>query len=154
MRRQDKEIKDKDIIETILLKSDICRIGISDADTPYIVPLNYGYSEGNIYFHSASRGRKMELLRRNNRVSFEIEFESQIIKGDKPCNWSAKYRSLMGTGRIEIIENPDEIRRGLDIIMKHHGSLQNTYDEEYLRRIVILKLIIENISGKQSGEWA
>jgi hypothetical protein len=115
--------------------------------------LNYGYSEGKLYFHSAAQGRKINLLRTNNKVSFEIEYANEIIKGDKPCNWTSKYRSLMGTGFIEIIDDLQGIRNGLDIIMTHHGSSRNNYDEKYLSRIVILRLNIEKLTGKQSGEW-
>jgi nitroimidazol reductase NimA-like FMN-containing flavoprotein (pyridoxamine 5'-phosphate oxidase superfamily) len=153
MRRSDKEIIDKRTFEEILSKAEICRIGIIDDGIPYIVPLNYGYCGGKLYFHSARQGRKMELLRKNNRVSFEIEYLSEIIKGDIPCNWTTRYRSLMGTGYIEISENETEIREGLDIIMAHYGDHQSTYDESFLKRIVILTLTIEKISGKQSGEW-
>lgn len=153
MRRGEKEILDKSIIESILTKSEICRIGIQDIDSPYIVPLNYGYDSGKIYFHSASQGRKIELLRKNNKVSFEIEFSSEIIKGSNPCSWTAKYRSLMGTGTIDIISDADGIRRGLDLIMNHYGSNEGTYEEGYLGRIVILQLNIDTITGKQSGEW-
>jgi nitroimidazol reductase NimA-like FMN-containing flavoprotein (pyridoxamine 5'-phosphate oxidase superfamily) len=153
MRRTDKEITDQKIIVDILSKSEICRIGISDNDTPYIVPLNYGYLDGILYFHSASQGKKVELLRKNSRVSFEIEYASEIIKGDQPCNWTTRYRSLMGSGNIEIVNDNEGIRNGLDVIMAHYGSNVNAYDEAYLKRIVILKLNIENISAKQSGEW-
>jgi len=153
MRRQDKEITDKAIIEEILTKSGICRIAIQDDDIPYLVPLNYGYYNGALYFHSASRGRKIELLKRNNRVAFEIEFAGEIIKDDMPCKWSSRYRSVMGTGTIEILADAKQIRDGLDIIMTHYGHAQNTYDEAYFSMIVILKLNIKNISGKQSGEW-
>jgi hypothetical protein len=153
MRRSDKEITDKNIIETILAKSEICRIGISDVETPYIVPLNYGFSDGSLYFHSSSRGRKIDLLRLNNHVFFEIEYASEILKGDSPCAWTTKYRSVMGSGKMEIIDDPQGIRNGLDIIMAHYGSIDNTYDEAYLQRIVILKLNIEKLTAKQSGEW-
>lgn len=153
MRRSEKEITDKSIIESILLKSEICRLGIMDSVTPYIVPLNYGYSDGKLYFHSAVGGKKIELLKQNNRVSFEIEFASEIIKGDMPCNWTARYRSVMGTGVTEIIHDEQEIINGLNIIMSHYGNNQKSYDSAYLKRIVIIKLTIESLSGKQSGEW-
>ena len=59
----------------------------------------------------------------------------------------------MGTGTIEILRDVKQLRHGLDIIMSHYGHSQNTYDEANLSRIVILKLTIESVSGKQSGEW-
>ena len=153
MRRKDKEITDKGIIEEILSNSDICRIAINDENVPYLVPLNYGYYNGALYFHSASQGRKIDLLKKNNRVAFEIEFSGEIIKDSMPCKWTSKYRSVMGSGTIEIFHDEKLIRDGLNIIMSHYGHTQNTYDEAYFARIVILKLTIENITGKQSGDW-
>ncbi len=151
MRRSDKEISDKRIIEEVFEKSEICRLGIADEGVPYIVPLNYGYSDGKLYFHTARQGRKIELLCKNNRVAFEIEYLNEIVKGDMPCNWTARYRSLMGTGNVEIIEDENQIRDGLNIIMSHYGSTENTYNEANLKRIFILKLTIESVTGKQSG---
>ena len=153
MRRKDKEITDNKIIEEILSGSEICRIAIADVDTPYIVPLNYGYRNGYLYFHTASQGRKIDLLKRNNRVAFEIEFSSEITRDDLPCKWTTRYRSLIGAGTVEIIEEINLIKEGLDIIMTHYGHQQKNYEEAYLKRIVILRLSIDRISGKQSGDW-
>lgn len=153
MRRSDKEITDKGIIESILMKSEICRLGIMDSVTPYIVPLNYGYADGKLYFHSSKEGKKIELLKQNSKVAFEIEISGELIRGDMPCNWTARYRSVMGTGIAEIVHEEQEIINGLNIIMSHYGNNQKSYDNAYLKRIVIIKLTIENLSGKQSGEW-
>ena len=153
MRRKDKEITDNRIIEEILSKSGICRIAIMDKDAPYIVPLNYGYRDNYIYFHSASHGRKIELLKVNNKVCFEIEYSHEIIIKEFSCEWTSKYRSVIGYGTIEMVSDKAEIKSGLDIIMAHYGRIENTYEEKNLQRIVLLKLKIDSISGKQSGDW-
>lgn len=154
MRRKDKEITDKSVINEILKKSQICRIAINDGDFPYIIPFNYGYRNDCIYFHSAKEGRKIELLRKNNKVSFEIEFMSEVIKHEQSCKWTSKYRSIMGTGTIEIITDFEEKKKGLDAIMQHYGNLDNSYNEQHVNNILILKLSIISISGKQSGDWS
>jgi uncharacterized protein len=154
MRRKDKEIRDKEIIEQLLKGSAICRIAMIDGDKPYMVPLNYGYAGNALYFHSASAGKKIELLRKNNRVCFEIEYHSEIIRDEIPCEWTAKYRSLIGYGKIEFITGHEEKKKGLDIIMYHYGKTGvNDYKDGQIENIVILKLAIEEISGKQSGNW-
>jgi nitroimidazol reductase NimA-like FMN-containing flavoprotein (pyridoxamine 5'-phosphate oxidase superfamily) len=76
-----------------------------DNDIPYIVPLNYGYFENAIYFHSAPLGRKIDILKRNNKVCFEIEYASELIKRELACDWGTKYRSLIAYGTIEIISD-------------------------------------------------
>lgn len=154
MRRKKQEITDKKIIEDILSKSFICRLGLIDGDRTYIVPVNYGYSDNAIYIHSASEGKKIELLKMNNNVCFEIEYHSEIIKKEKACDWNTKYRSVIGYGHIEIITDEEEKKKGLDFIMMQHGSnANNIYKNSSLKNMVILKLNIEEITGKQSGEW-
>ena len=154
MRRKDKEIKDKEIIKQLLSGSDICRIAMIDGDRPYIVPLNYGYEGSALYFHSAISGKKIDILKQNNRVCFEIEYHSEIIRDEIPCEWTAKYRSLIGYGTIEFINGHEEKKKSLDVIMTHYGKKgTNTYKDNNIENIIILKLNIEEISGKQSGNW-
>jgi uncharacterized protein len=154
MRRKDKEISDRNIIERLLHGSYICRIAMIDGNRPYIVPLNYGYSGNALYIHSAKAGRKMEILKLNNRVCFEIEYHTEIVRNEIPCEWTAKYRSLIGYGTIEFITGHEEKKQGLDVIMAHYGkSGENIYKDNHIENIVILKLNIEEISGKQSGDW-
>jgi uncharacterized protein len=153
MRRKDKEITDPAIVREILEKSFICRIGLLDGDRPYIVPMNYGFSEGVLFFHSARVGKKIELISKNNRVCFEIEYAAEVIRNDQSCAWSTRYRSVIGYGILEIITDAEEKKKGLDVIMAHNGKRDNHYHEPYVARIVILKLTIDQISGKQSGDW-
>jgi nitroimidazol reductase NimA-like FMN-containing flavoprotein (pyridoxamine 5'-phosphate oxidase superfamily) len=154
MRRKDKEISDKNIIDEIIRNSNICRIAMIDNGLPYLLPLNYGYFDGNLYFHSALSGRKIDILKQNNYVCFEIEGHTEIITGEKACDWTTKYRSVVGYGHIEFETDIEDKRKGLDIIMKAHGKLdENIYSESSLKPMLILKLKIESVSGKQSGDW-
>ena len=154
MRKHDKEIKGKGIIREILEQSAICRIGLVDNSEAYIVPVNFAYKNGIIYIHSAPSGRKIELIKRNNRVSFEIEYSSEIIKGESPCKWTTRYRSLMGKGAIVVENNPESKKVGLDLIMVKYGAeMELNYNEKDLSGMIIFKLIIESITGKQSGIW-
>jgi nitroimidazol reductase NimA-like FMN-containing flavoprotein (pyridoxamine 5'-phosphate oxidase superfamily) len=154
MRRKDKEIKDKKIIEQLLSGSDICRIAMIDGNRPYVVPLNYGYDGNALYFHSASSGKKIDILKQNSRVCFEIEYYNEIIRDEIPCEWTTKYRSLIGYGTVEFITVHEEKKKGLDLIMAHYGKTgANAYKDNHIENILILKLTIEEISGKQSGDW-
>ena len=151
MRKKEKEITDRNVIDLILTKSEICRIAMIDGDKPYIVPLNYGYFENAIYIHSSPLGKKMELLKLNKNVCFEIEYHSEIIKNESPCEWGSEYRSVIGYGHVEIITDSEEKRRGLDIIMNHYGKPgKSVYKNSQVDSIVILKLNIEQLTGKQN----
>ena len=76
MRRKDREIDNTEEIESIIQDADVCRIAFSDENTSYIVALNFGYKKGNpskLYFHSARTGRKIDLIKKNNFVCFQMD---------------------------------------------------------------------------------
>ncbi|WP_430816987.1 pyridoxamine 5'-phosphate oxidase family protein [Carboxylicivirga sp. RSCT41] len=154
MRRKEREIKDAVIVHQILSESSICRLAIYDDPFPYIVPMNYGYEDGAIYFHCATDGRKLDLLRKNNKVGFEIEYDSEVLKGAVSCQWTTRYRSVIGTGEVEIIEDTDAKIAGMDAIMKQHGKTDNEYIPKVMAKALILKLSIKSFTAKQAGDWA
>jgi nitroimidazol reductase NimA-like FMN-containing flavoprotein (pyridoxamine 5'-phosphate oxidase superfamily) len=154
MRRKDKEITDEAVIREILEKSSFCRIALLDGDLPYIVPMNYGFSGGALFFHTARVGKKTALIQQNKRVCFEIEYAAEVIRHEQSCSWSTRYRSVIGYGTLEIITDAEEKKKGLDAIMAHYGKKDNNqYHDPYVARIFVLKLTIDQISGKQSGDW-
>jgi len=154
MRRKEKEITDKSLIEKILKESDLCRIAMVDGSEPYIVPLNYGYADGIIYAHSASAGRKIEILKANDRVCFEIEHAAEVVKKDEACKWTEKYRSIIGYAKVEIVTDKERKKKGLDVIMQKYGFQGvAVYNEGSLSRMVLLEMKIERVTGKQSGDW-
>jgi len=154
MRRKDKKITDIQLIEEIFKKSQVCRLGLTDKPAPYVIPFNYGYRNRNIYIHTARQGKSIELLRKNPQVCFEIEQSSEIVKGDSSCQWTTRYRSLIGYGKTEFINDFQEKQQALDLIMAHYGRTEgNTYEDKHVEAIMILKIVVEHVSGKQSGDW-
>ena len=154
MRRKDKEITDRKIIEEIISKSIVCRVAMFDEEYPYILPFNYGYHQNALYIHSALKGKKLDLIKKNNKVAFVIELPYEIITGEKSCDWTTKYKSVVGFGKIEILTSEEEKRNGLDIIMAQHGKSEgNNYSDKSIIPMLILKLTIESVTGKQSGEF-
>lgn len=154
MRRLDKQITDPEILNKILNESHICRLGLVENGEAYIVPVNFAHTVGIIYIHSALAGRKIDIIRSNNRVSFEMELDHELVTSDIPCGWTEKYRSIMGKGSIIIDNDLDSKKHGLNLIMRKYGAtMELNYDEKILARMMILKLTIESYTGKQSGEW-
>ncbi len=151
MRRNDKEITDRTVIESIIEQSVVCRLAMSEGDRPYVVPLNFGYKDNTLYFHAAGKGKKLDILRKNNRVCFEFDIDHELVKGDNACNWGMKYRSVIGFGRASFVERPEQKRQALQIIVKHYGADSFADRENAVKSITILKVDIENITGKKSG---
>jgi len=154
MRRKDKELKDKEIIGQIITNSHICRIAFSNDNIPYIVPVNYGYYKNQLFIHSAKAGKKIDLIRKSPEICFEIENGVELVKGEKACDWTTKYRSVIGFGRISILESINEKIKGLDIVMAQHGKTDKSdYSEALLDNMVILKIDIREMTAKQSEDW-
>ena len=152
MRKADREIKDARIIEEILAGSIICRLAMMDGDLPYILPFNYGYSNGCLFIHSAPEGKKIDLLKKDNRVCFEVEDAVGIVKKEQACNWTTLYRSVVGYGTVDILSDEGSRQRGLEIIMAQHGAPDLTdFNPGNMKRMVILRLTITSVTGKQSG---
>jgi nitroimidazol reductase NimA-like FMN-containing flavoprotein (pyridoxamine 5'-phosphate oxidase superfamily) len=158
MRRSDREVTEIDLIEEIIKKADVCRLALSSDNIPYIVTMNFGYS-GNpvqgLFFHCANEGRKLEMIRKNKYVCFEMDIDHQIYvrpgnDGRKGCNWGMNYRSVVGYGNISIITEKEAKKTGLDCIMKHYGNENEyIYDEKVLASTTVLRLDITEITGKK-----
>ncbi len=154
MRRKEREITDKKLINSVIETADVCRIAFAENNTPYIVTLNFGYvytGSGILYFHSAPQGRKIDLLRKNGYVCFEMDTNHELYKGPKACGWGMKYESVVGYGNISEVIDPAERKAGLDSIMAHYGGTGPfEYPDDQLNRVTILKLEIESITGKKA----
>ena len=122
MRKKEREITDKAVLEQLLMQTQICRLGLYDGKWPYVVPVNMGYEPGRIYFHSSKKGKKMDILRDNPNVCFELDADVEIVTGDKPCDWTTYYKSIIGFGTAVILDDEEEKLAGLKVIMRRHGG--------------------------------
>ena len=155
IRRKDREITDKKIIEEFLSSQKIIRIGFYDRknEEVYIVPVNYGYiienNEYIFYFHGSKGGRKYELSKDEPNVGFEIDGNYKLLEGKKACDFSAKYQSVIGNGKIKIIQDIEDKKKALDIIMKNITGQSNLeYNPRMVENVAIYKLIANKISCK------
>lgn len=126
MRRKDMEVSDFNEIMDMIQKCEVLHLGMVDDGKPYIVPLNFGYTaEGNrvvFYFHSAKEGRKIDIMKKNPSVCFEMECSTSLYTDQSgPCKWTMQYESIMGEGTIDFIEDPAEKEAAFVNIMKAHG---------------------------------
>ena len=151
MRRKDQEITDKKDIEEIVRKATVCRIGLSAEGEPYVFPVNYGYREGCLYFHSAHQGQKIDMMKKNPHVCFQMDTDTEIIPSEKACDWSIKYRSVIGFGKAALLNTLEEKRQALRTIMSHYSDREYTFAEESLASVCIVCIHIEKMTGKKSG---
>lgn len=152
MRRSERGIKEIGKLEAIIQRAQICRVGLSQKDNPYIVPVHFGYQDNCLYFHCAREGKKIDILRDNPRVCFEMDIDHEIIKAEaSPCRWGAKYRSIIGFGTALVIEDPLEKSAAMNIIIGHYGGSPYDFSAAELEQVKIIKIKIDSMSGKQAG---
>ena len=156
MRKKEREIKDKAILDQLLMQSRICRLGLFDGKWPYVVPVNMGYEPGRIYFHSSKMGKKMDILRDNPNVCFELDADVEIVTGERPCDWTTYYKSVIGFGTAVILEDEAEKLAGLKIIMRRHGGPVDGFKPEVVPVTAVVRIDIASMTGKANpphGEW-
>jgi len=150
MHRIDKEIMSRAEIQDILKRGRVCHLGLCDEGVPYVVPVNYGYADGFLYVHSAGKGRKVEILRRNNLVSFNIYVDECLTESGVACNWTTKYRSVTGSGKASLVESRDEKEEALHLIMSHYSAGEYQFDPDAVDKVLIIKIVINSLTGKKS----
>jgi hypothetical protein len=150
MRRKEKQIVDLPAIESVISKAEICHLALSVNDRPYVVPLCFGYQAKTLYFHSAAAGKKLEMIRANPQVCFELVVDNRIITADQACNWSMKYKSVIGFGKASVIEDKAERTKALTIIMKQYADQSWEFKPSLLEKTVLIRVEIEEMTGKQS----
>jgi uncharacterized protein len=151
MRRKEKEITDSKIIDQIIKSAEVCYLGLSYKDIPYVVPLSFGYKENAIYLHSAKKGKKIDILKQNNKVSFVFNIDNEIEESEKACNWGVNFKSIMGFGKASFIEDNEEKQKALNIIIQNYTGKTFELPEKNINGTLLIKIDIEKITGKQSG---
>ena len=153
MRRKEREVRDSGSIESIIARCDVCRIALTDGSTPYIVTLNFGYvpgQPGRLWFHCAKEGRKIDMIRKNAFVCFQMDTDHELIQGEQACDCTMHYSSIVGYGNIEIIEENERKTEGLNAIMSHYSSRKEFfYNPQTLARTTILCLTITELTAKK-----
>lgn len=153
MRRADREVTDFNRIIGILDQCKVCRVGLNDAGEVYIVPMNFGYSLEDenltLYFHCAKEGRRMDILKTNSVVGFEMDCNHNLVEGDVACRYSFKYASIIGTGDACFIEDPNEKMKGFHIIMKHQTGLDFEFNEQMVAPVTMFQVKVRNYCCKE-----
>lgn len=154
MRRSDREITDKEVIYALIEQCDVCRVAFNDEDTgfPYILPLNFGFMKDGesaaLYFHGAAEGYKYEVLRRDARVSFEMDCGHHLFSKEDIGYCTMEYQSIIGCGTMEIVTGDDEKKRALSIITDHYHEKHFPYNERSISRTVVMRLHITEMTAK------
>jgi len=152
MRRKDLEITDTAAMEDILHEALVAHIGMVDQGIPYVVPMVFAYDDGCLYLHSAATGRKIDILKRNPTVCFQVDVGCEVIPGATPCSFTAKYRSIIGHGQATLIVDAKDKVEALDTMMSRFLPGQQEYKPASLSKVVVIRIDIDSMTGKQAGK--
>ena len=153
MRRKEREIKDFEKMMEILKACDCCRIGLVDGDEAYIVPMNFGYEVVDnkliLYFHCAKEGRKMSALLSNPAVCVEMDCEHRLVEGVSACEYGYSFASIIGNGRAVVVEDIEEKKHGLSVLMSHQTGKEFSFDDAQAGSVAVVRIDLETFTGKR-----
>ena len=152
MRRKDRQITDFNEIIEIIKKCDVCRIALHDGDFPYIVPLNFGLDvQGQqvfFYFHAATEGKKLDLIAKDNRASFEMDCDHHFILYEERMSCTMGYASVMGHGTIELVPE-EEKYNALKILMRQYHAEDFAFHTDMMKVTTVMKMTVIDMVGKR-----
>lgn len=152
MTRREREVTDINEIVKILDKSKVLHLGLVDGDEPYVVPMNYGYlmQDGKltIYLHGAKRGRKIDVMRANPKVFFELDCDIQPFEGDIACRYGITYASVMGKGIAEIVEDVEEKKKALSVLMKTQTGKDFEFEDKMVAFVSVIRIDVAEFTAK------
>ena len=153
MAKRDKAIKniiEIDELENIIKKCKICHVGMVDGDSPYVLGMNFGYADQAIWLHCAKEGKKIDILKHNNKVCIEFDTDHKLFARNDhvACSWRLAYRSVIVRGHALFIDDYDEKVKGLNIFMKNYSDQDFEYSKPSVDNVQIIKIPIESITGR------
>ena len=153
MRKADREIKSKEEIIDIIKRCDVIRLAFNNGDYPYILPLNFGFEVKNdkviFYLHSALEGTKVDIMKKDNRASFEMDTKHELQYYEEKGYCTMSYESIIGRGRIRILPE-DEKMNTLKKLMEHYHKSEDTYfNPAAISRTLVYSLEVEEMTAKR-----
>ena len=153
MRRKEKEITDRTVIDWIISRAQVCRLGLCKDNLPYVVPVNFGYDGSFIYFHTAVSGMKIDYLRSNPLVCFELEHAVSVVPDEqRACGWTTSYYSVIGWGTAAEMTIETEKACALSQIMRQYSERDWSFDHRALERLRVWRIEVEKVTGKGSSK--
>ena len=152
MRRKDREVTNIDEKMEIINNCKVIRLAMKDKEGLYIVPLNFGYSylddKLTLYFHSAKEGRKLDAIEENPQVAFEMDCEHRLIEAELACLYGFSFKSIVGTGIASIVNDIEEKKVSLSLIMKHQTEKDFSFEDKHANAVTVFKVEVSDFTAK------
>lgn len=139
--------------EKILNEAQVCYLGMSEKDSPYVLPMNFAFEPGAFYLHAAPEGHKLEVLRANPNVCLNFNTGNELFHRHKEvgCSWGMKFKSVNAFGRARFIDDYDEKYRIMQLFMIRYAGASYEFSEPSIRNVAIIKVEVDRLTGKVYG---
>ena len=152
MTKRELQITDEQEIRAILDAAKVLHLGLCVDNEPYVVPMNYGFclEEGKLvlYLHSAVKGRKLDMIRANSRVFFELDCDRTPFEGEKPCQYGLSYSSVMGRGTATVVEDVEEKKKAMTVLMKTQTEKDFEFNERLVSIVAVIRIDVAEYTAK------
>ena len=152
MTKRERQVTDPQQILEILDKGQVLHLGLSVNDEPYVVPMNYGYrmEDGKLtlYLHSAVKGKKLDMIRANPKVFFSMDCDRMPFEGRVPCQYGLVYSSIMGRGTAAIVEDMEEKKQAMSILMKTQTGKDFTFEDRLVTIVTVIRIDVAEYTAK------
>ena len=152
MTKRERQVTDPEQILHILDTGKVVHLGLSVNDEPYVVPMNYGYTmeDGKLtlYLHSAVRGRKLDMIRANSKVFFEIDCDRMPFEGRVPCQYGMVYSSIMGRGTATLVEDVEGKKQAMTILMKTQTGKDFSFNDRLVSIVTVIRIDVSEYTAK------
>ena len=152
MTKRERQITDEKQIMAILDAGKVLHLGLAVDNEPYVVPMNYGYTmeDGKLtlYLHSALQGKKLDMIRKNPSVFFEIDCDRMPFEGRVPCQYGLVYSSIMGRGTARIVEDVEEKKQAMTVLMKTQTGKDFSFEDRLVSIVAVIRIDVEEYTAK------
>ena len=154
-RMRTRFITDKAEIEDIINQCNVCYVGLIEEDgSPYVIPMNFGYADGEIILHSAPEGKHISCLEKDNRVCITFSAEHELVyqHPDVACSYSMVSKSVLCKGKVTFIDDLDDKENKLNVLMKNYTDRPFKYSKPALANVKVWIVKVEEITSKAFGQ--
>ena len=152
LTKRERQVTDPEQILHILDTGKVLHLGLAVDNEPYVVPMNYGYTmeDGKLtmYLHSALKGRKLDMMRANPKVFFEIDCDLQPFEGRVACQYGLVYSSIMGRGTATIVEDVEEKKKAMSILMKTQTGKDFSFEDRLVSIVAVVRIDVAEYTAK------
>lgn len=158
MRRLDRDNSTNEaVIGKCIEESQVIRLALNDETSPYVIPLCFGHEviDGRrfFYFHKNRDGRLARMLESCPVCTFELEGDTRLFLDWEKMMCNMDYCSVIGRGRVSLIETEAERDHAMDVLMAHYGRGDFAYDKRAMKAILMYRLEADELTCKATRGW-